>query len=195
MISHGNLKINYGLICLHADFMDEGGNAEVLHFCGFQNKPTDSDIEFLREELREDKDFGLSDIVDELIIVDAPEEVLSYYKELAEGISTDIIKTMEDLQNLFISVDLLDERDVYYDVIIDILFTEVMNTYGSYDIILNSEQNIFLILSTKYNLKGSYRITDKNQMIYLLDRLMDYCIEKEYFEKCSNIKRIKDSIN
>jgi len=72
-------KINFGLMVI-----DESGN--ILHFCGYENLPTDADKKSLYKELKEDSSFGLIDKIDSLEIMEAPQEiVISYIQNLKEG--------------------------------------------------------------------------------------------------------------
>ena len=65
--------IQYGLVA-----KDE--NDEVLHFVGYANKPTTEQTEHFLEELRRDSDFGLGDLVDDLIIEEADWTTVTLYK-------------------------------------------------------------------------------------------------------------------
>jgi hypothetical protein len=71
------LKINYGLIIMDPS---EPGDP-ILHFCGYQEPITEKDIESLREELKNDSEFGLQDKWDKVVIVEAPDEVLKEYQD------------------------------------------------------------------------------------------------------------------
>jgi hypothetical protein len=73
------MKINYGLIA-YLPYQDKDGNIDILHFCGYEQKPSTYDIESLREEFKNDKEFGLTEISDDIIIQLATESILEYYK-------------------------------------------------------------------------------------------------------------------
>jgi hypothetical protein len=88
--------------------------------------------------------------------------------------------SLEKIMNMFIYIDLLDEKEAYYDMMIDILFTYF------------KPEDKSIIVSTKLNLEGSYKITDKQQIGYVLDKYLDYCLENEYYETCDKIKIIKE---
>ena len=70
------MNINYGLVVVDP----ENPNA-VLHFCGYENEPTQNDVDELYAELRTDEEFGLTDIIQDLDIADATEEMMKYFKE------------------------------------------------------------------------------------------------------------------
>lgn len=73
--------IKYGLIAV--DPLQEGEMKDILHFCGYWEKPTEIDAEYLKKELMEDEEFGLTDIADRLVIFDAPDYIVQeYIKEI-----------------------------------------------------------------------------------------------------------------
>jgi hypothetical protein len=74
-----DLKINYGLIVMNPS--EEGDQKTILHFCGYQEPISERDVELLREELKNDPEFGLQDKWDKVIIVEAPDEVLKEYQD------------------------------------------------------------------------------------------------------------------
>jgi len=73
--------IKHGLIAIKP--REEG--YDVFHFVGFDREPTVEDRERMRDELWADEDFGVKDIVDldELLIIQAPEEIVSAFRDLA----------------------------------------------------------------------------------------------------------------
>jgi len=73
-----NLK--YGLIVVEKDESKrfDGDNILFYHFCGYANKPVQSDIDSLRAELSTDDDMKLENI-DNLDIIEAPDYVLEYF--------------------------------------------------------------------------------------------------------------------
>jgi hypothetical protein len=73
------LKINYGLIVM--DPSEPGDQKTILHFCGYQEPISDRDVESLREELKNDPEFGLQDKWDKVVIVEAPDEILKEYQD------------------------------------------------------------------------------------------------------------------
>ena len=76
--------IKYGLIVI--DPMQEGEMLDILHFCGYWNKPTKVDADNLREELGEDESFGLTEIAHRLDILPAPDYIIEeYVKEIIEN--------------------------------------------------------------------------------------------------------------
>jgi hypothetical protein len=73
-------KIKYGLIVVDPE--QEGDKLDILHFVGYWNKPTEKDIEALKNELATDKQFGLTEIIYKLNIVFAPDSIVEYYNNL-----------------------------------------------------------------------------------------------------------------
>ncbi|HPI82078.1 MAG TPA: hypothetical protein PK122_02530 [Candidatus Paceibacterota bacterium] len=74
-----NFQMNFGLIVV--DPLDEGN---ILHFCGYWDKPGERDIELLRQELKEDPEFGLQEIWDKVKILEAPEDMVAGYRKIIE---------------------------------------------------------------------------------------------------------------
>jgi hypothetical protein len=77
MNNHHIKDIKYGLIAI--DPTQEGDMKDILHFCGYWNKPSKKDAESLLEELKTDEEFGLTEIADRLVILPAPEDIIEYY--------------------------------------------------------------------------------------------------------------------
>lgn len=74
--------IKFGLIAV--DPTQEGDMKDVLHFCGYWNQPTLVDVESLKEELKKDPDFGLTDIADRLDIIPAPDWLVKEFVQQIE---------------------------------------------------------------------------------------------------------------
>lgn len=66
------MKINFGAIALI-----EG---EIVHFCGYENKPTEYDFEILKQELTTNEEFGLQDQINNIKIEEAKPEFVAYMK-------------------------------------------------------------------------------------------------------------------
>lgn len=75
-----DFKFNYGLMVL--DPNEPGDEKTILHFCGYAEKPGEREIESLRQELKEDPEFGLQEIWDKVEILEAPEEIVKEYQEV-----------------------------------------------------------------------------------------------------------------
>ena len=58
----------------------------VIHFVGYWSEPADWDVEAnrLREEFRNDPEFGLQDIADRLVMYPATPDCLNYYNDMDE---------------------------------------------------------------------------------------------------------------
>ena len=70
----------YGLIAIdkrqiNDEFLD------ILHFCGFENKPSKAEADSLLQELSEDESFGLTELIEYLIILPAPDETVEEYRK------------------------------------------------------------------------------------------------------------------
>ncbi len=71
------MKVRYGIVA--AQKGEEPGTIDVLHFCGYEEKPTMEDFMLLRQELATDPEFELTDIIDELTLQEASPEMVEYY--------------------------------------------------------------------------------------------------------------------
>jgi hypothetical protein len=76
-------SIKYGLVVVRQS-KDDKNCIDLLHFCGFAKKPKKADIESLRKECKEDKEFGLADVIDECDIIEAPKDLVKFYLEKAK---------------------------------------------------------------------------------------------------------------
>jgi hypothetical protein len=73
--------ITLGLIAI--DPMSEDKEmVDIVHFVGYWNKPTKKEVEHLKEELKTDEEFGLTEIADRLVILPAPDHIVEHYKNL-----------------------------------------------------------------------------------------------------------------
>lgn len=73
------MKINYGLIAFNPKMVTENGEVEILHFCGYEEQIQKQDIEALKEELATDEEFGLTEMIEDLIIKEASPTIVDYY--------------------------------------------------------------------------------------------------------------------
>lgn len=74
------MKINYGLIALQHV---EGINFRILHFCGYEEPPTDFDKESLRKELESDPEFGITN--EKFYIIEAEPRIVKKYAKIVEN--------------------------------------------------------------------------------------------------------------
>jgi len=73
------MEINYGLIVM--DTRKDEESYEILHFCGCEKKPTLNEANHLREELKNDPEFGLQEIWDVVDILPAPDYIVKQYRD------------------------------------------------------------------------------------------------------------------
>lgn len=75
------LTINYGIVAI-----DEDG--AIVHFVGYENRPTKTDFDEIYEELKTDPEFDLMD--DDFILEHATQEQIEYViAEFGKEISDD----------------------------------------------------------------------------------------------------------
>ncbi|HPI81924.1 MAG TPA: hypothetical protein PK122_01710, partial [Candidatus Paceibacterota bacterium] len=60
----------------------EEGDKSILHFCGYGDKPDENDKELLRQEIKNDPEFGLQEIWDIVEILDAPDDMVAEYRKI-----------------------------------------------------------------------------------------------------------------
>lgn len=77
------LDIRYGILAVDSR-LDVDGMNPILHFCGYEDPPNDDDFDDLRHELATDKEFGLTEMMDYVILVQASEEVVEMYRKIYE---------------------------------------------------------------------------------------------------------------
>lgn len=77
-------NVKYGIIVVRQDSEDPDF-ADILHFVGYVEEPTQADFNSIRQELLENKEFGLQDILDECDIISAPPEIVSMYVNTVFG--------------------------------------------------------------------------------------------------------------
>lgn len=73
--------VKYGLMVIDGRQEDDEA-VDVIHFVGYAEKPNKVDADNLREELRTDSEFGLTEIADHLVILPATKKVLDYYLKI-----------------------------------------------------------------------------------------------------------------
>lgn len=73
--SKEEVNIKYGIIAI-----DENG--EEVHFCAYENEPTEKDFDSLRHELNTDEEFGLVGQMENIKLIQASEDVLTSYREI-----------------------------------------------------------------------------------------------------------------
>ena len=69
--------IKYGLIVV--DPNQDGDMLGILHFAGYWEEPTQTDVDNLRKELAEDKRLGLTLLIDQLEILPAPDYIVEQF--------------------------------------------------------------------------------------------------------------------
>ena len=74
-----NHKFKYGIVAVNRDLMMNEGNSPIYHFCGYEVEPTFESFLSLYRELNEDSEFGLTEIIDDLVLVPANEEMMDEY--------------------------------------------------------------------------------------------------------------------
>ncbi len=75
-----DMKFNYGYIVVEKEKTSEGLQ-NIVHFCGYEKKPTFSDYEHLLEELQSDEEFGKLDM-SKYEIKMADEDICKEYTEM-----------------------------------------------------------------------------------------------------------------
>lgn len=78
--------IKFGLIAAAQTAEDEAkGQMSVLHFCGYPKKPTAKDVEYLKQELNTDPEFGLVGRMGvDVFIMDATPDMVKFYTDIGK---------------------------------------------------------------------------------------------------------------
>ena len=74
--------LTHGLIVVNP-IPDENDMLDILHFVGYWSEPTEQDALSLRIELGTDEELGLTEMIDDLDIIVAPDDIVEYYKDMA----------------------------------------------------------------------------------------------------------------
>lgn len=75
-------KFTHGIMVIDRKNPNEDGSIPVRHFVGYWEEPDEDAVMDLYEELRTDKEFGLTETIDELELAPATEDVLEYFNSL-----------------------------------------------------------------------------------------------------------------
>lgn len=70
------MNIKYGIMVVDSREDDDGLNA-IVHFCGYENSPTQHGFDSLKEELSTDESFGLVNEMQYLVLAEAPSEIIA----------------------------------------------------------------------------------------------------------------------
>lgn len=72
------IDVKYGIVAINPE------NDEIVHFCGYVTPPTPETFVELKKEIRNDPEFGLEDVVDDLIFREANNDELNMFKEVIQ---------------------------------------------------------------------------------------------------------------
>ena len=75
------LNINYGILVVDSR-KDKDETNPILHFCGFEEPPTEDDYDSLRHELSTNDEFGLVQMMDYIVLVEASSEIVVVYGDM-----------------------------------------------------------------------------------------------------------------
>jgi len=97
------MNIKYGIIAINRQLVETSYKSPVYHFVGYENQPQFNDYISLYNELKIDEELGLCDIMDDLILIPASDEVVEDYKDVFAGIDENNdqsrYKTLVDIYN------------------------------------------------------------------------------------------------
>jgi hypothetical protein len=72
-------KFTHGIMVIDPENLNEDGSIPVRHFVGYWQEPRKDDVLGLYDELKDDEQFGLTEIIDDLELVPATQEVIDYF--------------------------------------------------------------------------------------------------------------------
>jgi hypothetical protein len=77
-------KFTHGIMVLHTKTKTENGDYPVVHFVGYWEEPTEIDLKNLKIELKNDPEFDLRNVFDELEFFPATQGCLDFYNDQIE---------------------------------------------------------------------------------------------------------------
>lgn len=75
-------KFTHGVMVIDPKNPNEDGSIPVVHFVGYWSEPSEDDVYGLYEEFKTDKEFGLTEKIDDLELTPASQEVLEHFNSL-----------------------------------------------------------------------------------------------------------------
>ena len=75
-------KFTHGIMVVDRNNPNDDGTIPVVHFVGYWDEPSENDVYGLYNELKTDEEHGLTDTIDELDLVSAPQHVLDHFNSL-----------------------------------------------------------------------------------------------------------------
>lgn len=75
-------KFTHGIMVIDSKNPNEDGSIPVRHFVGYWEEPRKEDVLGLYDELKDDKEYGLTETIDELELAPATEDVLKHFNSL-----------------------------------------------------------------------------------------------------------------
>lgn len=79
-------KFTHGIVVINPNMKNENGDVHVLHFVGYWEEPTKTDVISLMDELETDEEFGLKEmaLAGELEYYPATQDIIDYYYDRIE---------------------------------------------------------------------------------------------------------------
>ena len=81
MINDRQMGCNYGVGFINPNDQDENGDVTILHMVLMEQPPDDDMVQHLWDEIATDEEFGLAEIVDELEMIELPDEIINDIKQ------------------------------------------------------------------------------------------------------------------
>ena len=72
-------KFTHGIMVIDPKNPNDDESIPVRHFVGYWQEPKEEDVLGLYDELRTDETLGLTEVIDDLELVPATQEVLDYF--------------------------------------------------------------------------------------------------------------------
>ncbi len=98
-------NLTHGILVLNPK-LEKDGKIPVVHFLGLWKEPNENDFENLKDELRNDSQYELNDVVDDLEFILADEETIEFYNELVKNDEVDFIIHRNDENGLLDNITL-----------------------------------------------------------------------------------------
>lgn len=77
-------KFTHGIMAITPNKPNEDKSIPVIHFVGYWEEPNEQDVLGLYDELSTDEEFGLTEIIGDIELVPATQDVIDYFNTVTQ---------------------------------------------------------------------------------------------------------------
>lgn len=77
-------KFTHGIIFVDPTNIDDNDDVAIVHFIGLWGEPTEEQVTGYIEEVRNDPQFGVGELMNRLVVIEAPPEIVEIYNKMYE---------------------------------------------------------------------------------------------------------------